>query len=65
MSPRLASARAYYRLAGKASRAGEIGTAEHYRKVADRMVDQDRRERETRKRNAKLRALPRPERKTA
>jgi hypothetical protein len=48
--PKLAQARAYYRLAAKASRAGEHGLWEHYHKVADRLVDQVRAEREARER---------------
>lgn len=45
-SARLKSARAYYRLAAKADRAGQSRQAEGYRKVADRKVAEDRRERE-------------------
>ena len=43
---RLASARAYYRLAAKAERAGQYRTAAHYRGVADRLVRQEQRQRE-------------------
>lgn len=42
----LASARAYYRLAAKADRNGQFKTAEHYRGIARRLVDRDRRNRE-------------------
>lgn len=42
----LASARAYYRLAAKADRAGQAQLARHYRAVADRKVAADRRQRE-------------------
>jgi hypothetical protein len=45
-SARLASARAYYRLAAKAERASQFKLAEHYRAVADRFVAADRRQRE-------------------
>jgi hypothetical protein len=45
-SPTLASARAYYRLAAKADRAGQHNLADHYRRVADRKVAEDRRRRE-------------------
>jgi hypothetical protein len=42
--PKLATARSYYRLAGKASRAGNSGEAEAYRRQADRYVEMDRQE---------------------
>jgi hypothetical protein len=47
-STRLASARAYYRLAGKAMRASppQVRQAEHYRAMADRLVREHRRQRE-------------------
>jgi hypothetical protein len=61
-SARLKSARAYYRLAAKADRAGQFRQAESYRKLADRFVDQDRQAREALKRllllNPKLRSQP-------
>ena len=44
MRRRLASARAYYRLAAKAFKNGEYAQSESYRKMAYRLVDQDRRE---------------------
>lgn len=43
---RLASARAYYRLAAKAERAGQYTTAAHYRRVADRLVTEEARHRD-------------------
>lgn len=47
---RLASARAYYRLAAKAEQAGQGRLREHYRNLADRLVAEERREREARER---------------
>jgi hypothetical protein len=44
-SARLKSARAYYRLAAKADRAGQFRQAKSYRKIADRFVERDRVER--------------------
>lgn len=55
-SARLNSARAYYRLAAKAERAGQSKQAEHYRDVANRLVDQDRRDREYRAERAAAQA---------
>lgn len=43
---RLASARAYYRLAAKAQRAGQHRSAEFYRRQADRLVEEERRNRD-------------------
>lgn len=45
-SRRLSSARAYYRLAVKAQMAGQSRQADVYRKLADRLVSEDRRNRE-------------------
>jgi hypothetical protein len=47
-NPKTNSARAYYRLAAKFDRAGNRRQAEHYRKVADRLTDEVRRDREHR-----------------
>jgi hypothetical protein len=44
-SQRLSSASAYYRLAAKADRAGNHRQAETWRNHADRLVDEDRRQR--------------------
>lgn len=45
---RLRQASAYYRLAAKADRAGQYRQGTHYRGIADRLVDRERREREAR-----------------
>jgi hypothetical protein len=47
-NPKTNSARAYYRIAAKFQRAGNYKQAEHYRKVADRLTDEVRRDREHR-----------------
>ena len=46
---RIASARAYYRLAAKADRSGNYAQATQYRNVADRLVAADQREQQSRK----------------
>ena len=46
---RLRQASAYFRLAAKADRAGNAVQARHYRDVADRLVAQERRDREARR----------------
>jgi hypothetical protein len=46
---RLRQASAYFRLAAKADRAGNDVQARHYRGVAERLVDQERRDRERRR----------------
>jgi hypothetical protein len=43
-SGRLSRARAFYRLAAKAERAGQYTQGEQYRKIAERLVAEDRRE---------------------
>ena len=48
VSRRLKSARAYYSLAAKAMRAGQYVQHDHYYKIAERLVAEDRREREAR-----------------
>ena len=47
---RLASARAYYRLAAKAERASQFTLAGQYRDRADRLVREHRRDRDYRQR---------------
>ena len=55
-NPKTNSARAYYRIAAKFQRAGQHQQAEHYRKVADRLTDQVRRDREHRAERAAAQA---------
>ena len=43
---KLRRASAYYRLAAKATRAGNYVQARHYRGLADRLVDENRRDTE-------------------
>jgi hypothetical protein len=43
---KLASARAYWRLAAKAERAGDYRTAGHYRSIGDRRFKEYQRDRE-------------------
>lgn len=38
MPSKLASARAYYRLAARSERAGDYRTGAHYRRIAERLV---------------------------